>query len=204
MEGREADPSRWRVSDKERHAVAEALREAAGEGRIDLNELEERLEATYAAKTYADLVPLTSDLPAPHRPGATVVPRPAAPLPVLGPSYDGSFAMMSETRRAGPWQVSDSHWAVAVMGSVVIDLRHAIFHSREVVITANALMGSVEVIVNPHTHVIVEGVGVMGDFNEGRSRVLPEAGPDSPVVRVRGVAFMGSVQVKRKVVRGRR
>jgi hypothetical protein len=86
----------------------------------------------------------------------------------------------------------------------VIDLRHAIFHSREVVITANALMGSVEVIVNPHTHVIVEGVGVMGDFNEGRSRVLPEAGPDSPVVRVRGVAFMGSVQVKRKVVRGRR
>ena len=51
-----------RVSDKERHEVAEVLREAAGEGRITLEELDERLEATYAARTYADLVPLTADL----------------------------------------------------------------------------------------------------------------------------------------------
>ena len=41
------------------------LRDAAGEGRLTLAELDERLDAVYAAKTYADLEPLTRDLPAP-------------------------------------------------------------------------------------------------------------------------------------------
>ena len=60
------DPSRMRVSDEDRHKVADILREAAGEGRIDIEELDERLESTYAAKTYGDLVPITSDLPVPR------------------------------------------------------------------------------------------------------------------------------------------
>ena len=67
------DPTQLRVSDDDRHKVAEILREAAGEGRIDLDELDERLEATYAAKTYADLVPITVDLPA-HEPSSPPVP----------------------------------------------------------------------------------------------------------------------------------
>ena len=41
-----ADPARLRISDTERHQVAEILREAAGEGRLDLEELDQRLEAT--------------------------------------------------------------------------------------------------------------------------------------------------------------
>ena len=45
----ELEPSRMRISDAERNKVAEILREAAGDGRIDLDELDERLEATYAA-----------------------------------------------------------------------------------------------------------------------------------------------------------
>ena len=57
------DPSQLRISDDDRHKVAEVLREAAGEGRIDFDELDQRLEATYAARTYADLVPITLDLP---------------------------------------------------------------------------------------------------------------------------------------------
>ena len=61
------DPARLRISDEDRHAVAEVLRHAAGEGRIDLEELDERLEAAYAAKTYGDLVPITADLPAAAR-----------------------------------------------------------------------------------------------------------------------------------------
>jgi hypothetical protein len=200
------DSYRLRVSDKERHAVAELLRDAAGEGRIDLAELEERLEATYAAKTYADLVPITADLPVRHQPtlpadrqpGRQLRPPPYAhPVPV--PAYVSSFAVMSETRRSGVWEVGPAHTAFALMGSVVLDLRHARFRSQIVTVTANALMGGVELVVNPFTHVVVEGVGVMGTFAETRSRkVPPQLGPDSPVVRVRGVALMGSVEVKRR------
>ena len=61
------DPAQLRISDEERHQVAEILRRAAGEGRLDIDELDQRLEQTYAARTYADLVPITLDLPAhPH------------------------------------------------------------------------------------------------------------------------------------------
>jgi hypothetical protein len=52
-----------RASDAEREAVADRLRTAAGDGRLDPDELDERLTAAYAARTTGELVPLTSDLP---------------------------------------------------------------------------------------------------------------------------------------------
>jgi hypothetical protein len=53
-----------RVGDREREETAEALREHAAAGRLDPDELEQRLEAAYAARTQADLTRLTYDLPA--------------------------------------------------------------------------------------------------------------------------------------------
>lgn len=58
------DPA-MRASDADRDAVAERLRDAHAEGRLDVAEFQERLDATYAARTHGDLVPLTRDLPAP-------------------------------------------------------------------------------------------------------------------------------------------
>jgi len=52
-----------RASDSEREATADQLRVAAGDGRLDHDELEERLEAAYAARTRGELVALTEDLP---------------------------------------------------------------------------------------------------------------------------------------------
>lgn len=68
-----------RISDTERDQAAEILREAAGEGRLDLEELDERLGAVYAAKTYADLRPIVADLPAGA--GGFGGPAPAGPAP---------------------------------------------------------------------------------------------------------------------------
>jgi hypothetical protein len=67
------DPT-LRVADADRERVADRLRHAAGEGRLAPEELEERLEAAFAARTQADLAPLVADLPdePPPRPG----PRP--------------------------------------------------------------------------------------------------------------------------------
>ena len=52
-----------RVSDTEREQVADALRQAFGEGRLDLEEFDERVQQAYQAKTYRDLAKLTADLP---------------------------------------------------------------------------------------------------------------------------------------------
>ena len=68
IENRPPDPSMLRISDSDRQKVADVLRDAAGEGRIDLEELDERLELTWGAKTYADLVPITADLHLPAHP----------------------------------------------------------------------------------------------------------------------------------------
>jgi hypothetical protein len=66
-----------RIGDREREQVAEALRRHAQEGRLDPDELEARLDRAYAARTDADLTPLTADLP------ALDVTRPAPPARVV-------------------------------------------------------------------------------------------------------------------------
>ena len=65
------EPSRGlRASDADRERVAEALRRHHVDGRIDTDELQERLERCYAARTGGDLAALLADLPgeAPPRP----------------------------------------------------------------------------------------------------------------------------------------
>ena len=52
-----------RASDAEREEVVTALRTHAGDGRLDVEELDERIEAAYSAKTRRELVALTDDLP---------------------------------------------------------------------------------------------------------------------------------------------
>jgi hypothetical protein len=52
-----------RASDADRDRVAAALREHSVEGRITMDELNERLEATYTARTLGELQAVTSDLP---------------------------------------------------------------------------------------------------------------------------------------------
>jgi len=52
-----------RASDADRDAVAATLQQAMAEGRLDPAEFETRLDATYAARTQAELEPITRDLP---------------------------------------------------------------------------------------------------------------------------------------------
>lgn len=198
---RPRDASRLRISDEDRHKVAEVLRQAAGEGRIDLDELDQRLEAAYAAKTYGDLVPITVDLPAVGQQHA--VARPSVPVPSLpATSYENSFSVMSECARRGAWEVPAKHTAFTMMGSIVLDLREATFTAQETVIEAYAVMAGIDVIVNAHTRVVVEGFGIMGQFNEARPKVPADLDDSSPVVRVKGLALMAGVEIKRKPMPG--
>src|SRR5215207_10923476 len=59
-----------RVSDAEREHHADLLREHAAQGRLTVDELDERLDRVYAARTHGELTPIVGDLPAPPRPRA--------------------------------------------------------------------------------------------------------------------------------------
>ncbi|MDG4794006.1 DUF1707 domain-containing protein [Micromonospora sp. WMMD1082] len=85
MDGRDG----MRAADSDRQAVAERLRVALDEGRLDLHEYDERLQRAYAARTYAELDALVGDLPgaAAAVPAGVPVPRDGgadAPVPAEG------------------------------------------------------------------------------------------------------------------------
>ncbi len=73
-----------RASDHDREHVVEILRTQYAEGRLTLEEFDERMTAAYAGRTWGDLLDLTNDLPADVRLGAdlaTARSRPVGQLP---------------------------------------------------------------------------------------------------------------------------
>jgi TM2 domain-containing membrane protein YozV len=58
----QAHPAHLRASDAQRDAVAEMVRAAVTDGRLDLSECDARLDAVYAARTHGDLAGVIGDL----------------------------------------------------------------------------------------------------------------------------------------------
>ena len=193
------DPQHLRASDADRERVAETLREAAGDGRLTMDELDERLDAVYAAKTYAELVPITHDLPDSG----------AGPLPAASPSPSGdvrqyggdgtshtAIAILGGFSRKGDWVVPKTFNAFMLLGGGEIDLRDARFSEREVSIHVVAILGGCEITVPEDATVNVNGVGIMGAFEHSAQGMSGSS--DGPVINISGVAFMGGVDVTRK------
>jgi hypothetical protein len=189
------EPRNLRASDADRERVANVLREAAGDGRLTMDELDERLDAVYAAKTYAELEPITHDLP---DAGAASTPAPSLtrdPARFGGePTSSGAVAILGGFTRKGDWVVPKEFTAFMFMGGGEIDLRDARFSEREVTIHIVAIMGGCEVIVPDDATVYVTGIGILGAFEHTESG---GGSPDGPVITINGVAFMGGVDVKR-------
>jgi hypothetical protein len=187
-----------RASDIDRDRVAGILREAAAEGRLTMEELDERLDSVYAAKTYAELEPITHDLP---DPGTPHVPAPSA-APVNGahrfgdkPTSSVAVAFMGSFSRRGDWVVPKDFTAVTVMGGGDVDLRQARYAEPVVSIHVLAIMGGIEITVPVDANVQVNGVGIMGGFDHGAAG---SGQPGGPTIVINGVALMGGVNVKRK------
>ncbi|MGX5210112.1 DUF1707 SHOCT-like domain-containing protein [Streptomyces violaceus] len=196
-----------RASDADRERVAGILRDAVAEGRLDMAEFEERLDATYQARTYGELVPITRDLPA----AGVVVPAVSLSKdPATGSDWPGrvvggegtstwAVAVMSGFQRKGHWTMPRRFTCLALWGGGEIDLREANFAEHEVEINAIAIMGGVDVIVPPGVEVVVRGIGIMGGFDHREEGEPGE--PGAPRVIVTGFALWGGVGVQRKLTR---
>jgi hypothetical protein len=185
-----------RASDADRERVANVLREAAGDGRLTMDELDERLDAVYAAKTYAELQPITRDLPGSGAAYMPPAPTVAADPTRFGgePTSSGAVAILSGFSRKGDWVVPKDFNAFLFMGGGEIDLRDARFSDREVSIQIVAILGGCEIIVPEDATVRVTGIGILGAFEHSE----PGSGtPDGPVITISGLAFLGGINVKR-------
>jgi hypothetical protein len=180
-----------RASDADRERVAEILRVAASEGRLDLDELDERLGTVYAARTYAELEPVIRDLPG----SARAVPSMAAGDRIGGVATStNGVAIMSGFERKGPWVVPELFTGLAFWGGAELDLREARFAAPEVELRMFAIMGGIEITVPEDAEVVVNGVGIMGGFDH---RASGPGRPGGPRIKVTGLAFWGGISVRR-------
>ena len=186
-----------RASDADRDRVADILREALAEGRLDAAEHSERLDRLYTAKTHGQLEPLIRDLPA-GRSAAGPAPAPAArPYPAdFGGENPNLVGILGGAERKGRWRVGSRITAVAIMGGVEIDLTEATFTSPELVIHCTAIMGGVS--IRLPENVTLRGGGVVGIMGGSDIRAFESPEPGAPSVRVDGIAFWGGVEAKAK------
>ncbi|AYY14346.1 DUF1707 and DUF2154 domain-containing protein [Actinobacteria bacterium YIM 96077] len=214
-------PADLRCSDVDRERVAEALRQAAGEGRLTLTELEERLDAVYRARTYGDLQPITRDLPqgpypipgaaGPNVPGAAgpnwqgqpaLHPRPADPVPRQPDGHQPADqvqkeqinAILSDEKRDGRWEVPRRLDVVPLIGSVELDFTDAIVRSPEVEIRVGAVLGSVTVIVPEGIDVRMDSItNILGERKMKLDRPVTQG---APVCRISGFIVLGEITVR--------
>ncbi len=198
-------PADLRCSDVDRERVAEALRHAAGDGRLTLTELEERLDATFKARTYGDLQPITRDLPqGPYPiPGVALAPRwqhrPApAPNRAAAPHRivpaERITSILGDEKRRGRWEVPPRLDITCMLGNVVLDFSEAIVRSREVILQIGVVLGDVTLIVPEGIDVRLEqGANVLG---ERKMKMRDPVTPGGPVYRVRGFVVLGQITVR--------
>ena len=97
-------PDDYRVSDVERAAVQERLREAVGAGQLELHEFDTRVATVWQAKTRGELTRVTADLP------AVPAPPPAPPRGRIFSDDGGGMAM----------RVLTTIWLSATMINIVV------------------------------------------------------------------------------------
>lgn len=184
-----------RASDADRDRVAEILREALAEGRLDPEEHAERIDTVYRAKTMGELEPVLRDLPAaggsrPQPDSGGYAHGPGAPVP-----DQTLVAIFSASVRKGRWQAPARINAFALFGSVEIDLTEAVFPQQQVRINATSIFGSVDIRVPENITLRSNGSGVLGSFEV---QTNDAEDPDAPQVLVNGLAVLGSVDARPK------
>lgn len=134
--------SQLRASHEDRDAVIETLRVAAGDGRLTADELDERLEIAFNAKTYGELAVLTSDLPV--SPGAAPVAPAVAAKDVVRIDCRSGNAL-----RDGHWVVPRRLEVRVTSGNVKLDFTHAAISQPVLEIDAEVRSGNLVIITKP-------------------------------------------------------
>lgn len=175
-------------------ARAEArLQRAFEQEDISLDVLEERLLAVQRATSLAAIDEVVADLPDEAVEAAEDQAPASTALAKVGevPKGGWAIAILGGSSRKGRMTVPTRLRAVAALGGVELDLRDAVF-GPVTTITAVSVMGGVEIKLPESVRIEASGVGVLGGF-ENNSHDGPAG---APLVRIRGAAVMGGVEVR--------
>jgi Domain of unknown function (DUF1707) len=184
-----------RAADVDRDAVAERLRIAAGEGRIELWELDERLGRAYAAKTYGELEMLVADLPAQPQPTS---PSPFMSYPGIG-AEPGTLELRTTTpniRQSGRWIVPQRITAESTTGWITIDFTQAHCAYREVTVELVTRTGWIQLILPDGWAARVGPLSTYTGHISNRASETPD--PGAPTVVVTGHPLFGYIKIRQR------
>ena len=180
-----------RASDADREHTADLLRRAAGEGRLDVDELEERLSTVYATRTQRELDALVADVVAPEDRNR----HPRVPVKRGADDTRWLVAVMSGHDRKGRWRVGSNLNVINVMGGSDLDFNDAEFADDVVTVTVFSLMGGANIRVPEGLNVEISNFGFMGGNDADIGDERPD--PGGPTLRIRLISIMGGTDVKR-------
>ena len=183
-----------RASDADRDQVANLLSTAYAEGRLTIEEHEERVGQLMAAKTFDDLIPITRDLVVIGTPSPLATPQPTNRFTIdttgQSPETDKMIAIF------GGVTLVDTEFegeALALFGGVDLDLRNAIFEAPVVEISGLWCFGGLDIKVPEGIEVRDQTAGIFGGTDV---RDVGDPAPGAPTLVIKGVSLFGGVSVR--------
>lgn len=133
-----------RASHEDRDRVVDALRVAAGDGRLSAEELDTRLERALSARTVGELSGLTADLPN----------IPAAKEVLVIRQHAGKYV------QRGRWLVPARIELHTQLCRVTLDFTHAVITSGVLRINADMVHGKLVIVSTPGIEIDADGLAL--------------------------------------------
>lgn len=179
-----------RASHADRDRVAEQLRDAAGDGRLTMEELDERLERALGARTGSELALLVRDLP------ATSAPSNALAVPVEAKDLVRIETSSGSATRQGAWVVPKAMEIKVGSGSAKLDFRDAVITGPVLRVEGEVRSGSITFITKPGIEVVVDEVSVKSGSAKVKTPKGTKAVPTVLRIEVTGSVRSGSITAR--------
>ena len=189
-----------RIGDRERDLVTSLLQDALAEGRITLEELDARLDATLEARTYADLDALVADLPVDPPSTALTASRSVARArqPVApGQSPEDRLVLdagWSSVARSGRWDLPPFLQLNGAMGTVKLNCLQANPLAPLVDIQVNGGMGTITLVIPDSWAANTDRL--TSSWGMARVKVSATPGRDAPLLVLHGSVGWGWLKVR--------
>jgi hypothetical protein len=177
-----------RASDAEREETVERLRDAAGEGRLNLDELADRAGAAYSATMRSELALLVEDLPSITTPKGD-----RADLAVKPRTF---YGILGGEKLGGALRLGGSFRVINVLGGVDFDLTQVTLEDGMPTIRIISVLGGSTIRIPHGVQLERSGFSLLGgDSVEPDAEGVPA--PGAPVVRLRVFNLLGGNTIKR-------
>jgi hypothetical protein len=184
-----------------RQQAIDALCEHFANDVLSVEEFEKRVDLAHKAESSDELRKLLQDLPTGDLPirrdevSLTHPPRAEATIPSSRVKERGLMvAALGGVERKGRWIPARTSYAIALMGGLSLDFREALLPPGETEVWIFTLMGGAEIIVPPGLTVESDGIAIMGGFEHREDSSITND-PNAPILRLKGFALMGGVDV---------